>query len=170
MSFRNTALAHIMRMGDETLVEPSSNPDLAGFNLLTKVMVKLAKVLPKGPGQEVQPGWVDTWTLAAEILFMFARRAEGLGYRARMLMHDAKVIVCGEMKCTGLLVERESHGRTGGQEWEVLIDKELANLKASMDAMLGKTEEAEGLLDRKLVHPGSKWCSWCYTEARRELV
>ncbi|KIK79250.1 hypothetical protein PAXRUDRAFT_161767 [Paxillus rubicundulus Ve08.2h10] len=170
MSFRNTTLARIMQMGDETMVELSSNPDLAGFNLLTKVMVKLAKALPKGLGQEVQPGWVDTWTLTAEILFMFARRAEGLGYRARMLMCDAKVIVCGEVKCTGLLVERESHGRTGGREWEALIDKELANLKASMDAMLGKTEEAEGLLNHKLVHPESKWCSWCYTEAHQELI
>ncbi|KIK72525.1 hypothetical protein PAXRUDRAFT_180503, partial [Paxillus rubicundulus Ve08.2h10] len=135
-----------------------------------KVMVKLAKVLPKGPGQEVQPGWVNTWMLAMEILFMFARRAEGLGHNARMLMCDAKVIVGSEVKCTGLLVEWESHGRTRGREWEVLIDKELANLKASMDAMLGETEEAEGLLDRKLVHPESKWCSWCYTEAHRELI
>ncbi|KIK77650.1 hypothetical protein PAXRUDRAFT_166153 [Paxillus rubicundulus Ve08.2h10] len=170
MSFRNTALARIMRMGDETLVEPSSNPDLAGFNLLTKVMVKLTKALPKGLGQEVQPGWVDTWTLAAEILFMFTQRAKGLGYKARMLMRNAKVIVCGEVKCTGLLVEQESHGRTGGREWEPLIDKELANLKASMDAMLGETEEVEGLLDHRLVHPGPQWCSWCYTEAHQELV
>ncbi|KIK88336.1 hypothetical protein PAXRUDRAFT_14414 [Paxillus rubicundulus Ve08.2h10] len=144
---KNTALAHIMQMGDEIMVEPSSNPDLASFNLLTKVMVKLAKALPKCPGQEVQPSWVDTWTLAVEILFMFARHAEGLGYRARMLMCNAKVI-----------------------EWEVLIDKELANLKASMDAMLGETKEVEGLLDHKLVHLESKWCSWCYTEAHRELI
>ncbi|KIK81484.1 hypothetical protein PAXRUDRAFT_15219 [Paxillus rubicundulus Ve08.2h10] len=155
MSFRNTTLARIMRMGDETMVEPHG---------------QARKVLPKGLGQEVQPGWVDTWTLAAEILFMFAQHAEGLGYRARMLMHDAKVIVCGEVKCTGLLVKRELHGRTGGWEWEALIDKELANLKASMDAILGETEEAEGLLDHKLVHLESKWCSWCYTEACRELV
>ncbi|KIK78736.1 hypothetical protein PAXRUDRAFT_16718 [Paxillus rubicundulus Ve08.2h10] len=122
MSCRNTALARIMQMGDETMVEPSSNPDLAGFNLLTKVMVKLTKALPKGPAQEVQPSWVDTWMLAAEILFMFARHTEGLGYKARMLMHDVKVIVCGEVKCTGLLVKRELHRRTGGWEWEVLVE------------------------------------------------
>ncbi|KIL00540.1 hypothetical protein PAXRUDRAFT_129577 [Paxillus rubicundulus Ve08.2h10] len=170
MSFRNTTLACIIQMGDEIMVEPSSNPDLAGFNLLTKVMVKLVKVLPKGLGQEVQPGWVNTWMLTAEILFMFAWCAEGLGHKARMLMHDAKVIACSKVKCTGLLIERESHGRTGGREWEVLIDKELANLKASMDAMLGKTEEVEGLLDRKLMHPESKWCSWCYTEAHLAVV
>ncbi|KIK83854.1 hypothetical protein PAXRUDRAFT_14574 [Paxillus rubicundulus Ve08.2h10] len=127
-----------MQMGDEIMVEPSRNPDLAGFNLLTKVMVKLAKVLPKGPGQEVQPGCINTWMLTVEILFMFTRHAEGLGHKARMLMRDAKVIVCGEVKCTGLLVEWELHRRTRGREWEVLIDKELVNLKASMDAGMHK--------------------------------
>ncbi|KIK73901.1 hypothetical protein PAXRUDRAFT_177193 [Paxillus rubicundulus Ve08.2h10] len=65
MSFRNTTLARIMQMGNKIMVEPSSNPDLASFNLLTKVMVKLAKALPKGPGQEVQPGWVNMWMLTA---------------------------------------------------------------------------------------------------------
>jgi hypothetical protein len=49
MSFRNTTLARIMQMGDKIMAEPSSNPDLAGFNLLTKIMVKLVKALPKGP-------------------------------------------------------------------------------------------------------------------------
>ncbi|KIK82463.1 hypothetical protein PAXRUDRAFT_14727 [Paxillus rubicundulus Ve08.2h10] len=140
MSFRNTTLARIMQMGDKIMLQP---PDF-----------KLAKALPKGLGQEVQPGWVNMWMLTVEILFMFAWHAEGLGYKARMLMRNAK----------------ESHGTTGGREWEVLIDKELANLKVSMDAMLGETEEAEGLLDCKLVHPESKWCSWCYTEAHWELV
>ncbi|KIJ20741.1 hypothetical protein PAXINDRAFT_6529 [Paxillus involutus ATCC 200175] len=77
MSFRNTTLARIMQMGDKIMAEPSSNPDLAGFNLLTKIMVKLVKALPKGPGKEVLPGWINTWMLAVEILFMFARRAEG---------------------------------------------------------------------------------------------
>ncbi|KIJ07575.1 hypothetical protein PAXINDRAFT_19245 [Paxillus involutus ATCC 200175] len=153
MSFRNTTLARIMQMGDKIMVEPSSNPDLAGFNLLTKIMVKLVKALPKGPGKEVLPGWVNTWMLAAEILFMFAWCAEG-----------------GEVKCTGLLVEWETHGRTGGREWEVIIDKELANLKASMDSLLGETEEAGALLDRKLMYPESKGCSWCYTEAHWELI
>ncbi|KIJ11773.1 hypothetical protein PAXINDRAFT_15354 [Paxillus involutus ATCC 200175] len=170
MSFRNTTLARIMQMGDKIMVEPSSNPDLAGFNLLTKIMVKLAKALPKGPGKEVLPGWVNTWMLTAEILFMFARCAEGRGHKARMLMRDAKVIVGGEVKCTGLLVEWETHGRTGGREWEVIIDKELAKLKASMDSLLCETEEAGALLDRKLVYLESKWCSWCYTEAHQELI
>ncbi|KIJ10582.1 hypothetical protein PAXINDRAFT_16418 [Paxillus involutus ATCC 200175] len=96
MSFRNTTLAHIMQMGDKIMVEPSSNPDLAGFNLLTKIMVKLVKALPKGPGKEVLPSWVNTWMLAAEILFMFARHAEGRGHKAWMLVRDAKVIVGGK--------------------------------------------------------------------------
>ncbi|KIJ09896.1 hypothetical protein PAXINDRAFT_17044 [Paxillus involutus ATCC 200175] len=170
MSFRNTTLARIMQMGDKIMVEPSSNPDLASFNLLTKIMVKLAKALPKGPGKEVLRGWVNTWMLAVEILFMFARCAEGRGHKARMLMRDAKVIAGGEVKCMGLLVEWETHGRTGGREWEAIIDKELANLKASMDSLLGETEEAGALLNRKLVYPESKWCSWCYTEAHRELI
>ncbi|KIJ10575.1 hypothetical protein PAXINDRAFT_16414 [Paxillus involutus ATCC 200175] len=189
MSLRNTTLARIMQMGDKITVEPSSNPDLAGINLLTKIMVKLTKALPKGPGKEVLPVWVNMWMLTAletcmddicgsrelqfptaKILFMFARHAEGQGHKAWMLMHDAKVIAGGEVKCTGLLVEWEAHGRTGGREWEMLINKELVNLKASMDTILGKTEEAGVLLDRKLVYPESKWCSWCYTEAHRELI
>ncbi|KIJ15724.1 hypothetical protein PAXINDRAFT_11315 [Paxillus involutus ATCC 200175] len=176
-----------MQMGNKIMVEPSSNPDLASFNLLTKIMVKLVKALPKGPGKEVLPGWVNTWMLAAvhpvdmgrtarvltiaqEILFMFARRAEGRGHKAWMLACDAKVIAGGEVKCTGLLVEWETHGRTGGREWEAIIDKELVNLKASMDSLLGETEEVGALLDHKLVYPESKWCSWCYTEAHRELI
>ncbi|KIJ08977.1 hypothetical protein PAXINDRAFT_17917 [Paxillus involutus ATCC 200175] len=81
-----------------------------------------------------------------------------------------EAIAGGEVKCTGLLVEWETHGRTGGREWEAIIDKELANLKASMDSLLGETEEVGALLDRKLVYPESKWCSWCYTEAHRELI
>ncbi|KIJ18813.1 hypothetical protein PAXINDRAFT_9043 [Paxillus involutus ATCC 200175] len=170
MSFRNTTLALIMQMGDKIMVELSSNPDLAGFNLLTKIMVKLVKALPKGPGKEVLPGWINTWMLAVEILFMFTRRAEGRGHKARMLMRDAQIIAGGEVKCMGLLVEWETHGRTGGREWEAIIDKELANLKASMDSLLGETEEAGALLDHKLVYPESKWCSWCYTEVHWELI
>ncbi|KIJ10970.1 hypothetical protein PAXINDRAFT_16060 [Paxillus involutus ATCC 200175] len=170
MSFRNTTLARIMQMGNKIMAEPSSNPDLAGFNLLTKIMVKLVKALPKGPGKEVLPGWINTWMLTAEILFMFAWRAEGRGHKVRMLMRDAKVIAGGEVKCTSLLVEWETHGRTGGREWEAIINKELANLKASMDSLLGDSEEAGAVLDRKLVYPESKWCSWCYTEAHRELI
>ncbi|KIJ04619.1 hypothetical protein PAXINDRAFT_5471 [Paxillus involutus ATCC 200175] len=90
MSYRNTTLARIMEMSDRTRTEPSGDPDLAKFNLMTKIMVMLVKASPNSLANEDLPSWAEAWRLAAKVLFMLVGHIEGQGKRARMPMGHKK--------------------------------------------------------------------------------
>ncbi|KIJ07441.1 hypothetical protein PAXINDRAFT_19366 [Paxillus involutus ATCC 200175] len=165
MSYRNTTLAHIMEMGNRIMTEPSGDPNLAKFNLVTKIMVMLANTLPNSLANKDLPAWANAWRLAAvhlanmvhvpqgvltvmqKVLFMLVWCAEGQGKRVRMPMGDVRTLAGGKVQYTGMLVEWEVHGRTGGGPWRMFLDEELADLKAAMERTLGKMEEVDTLFD-----------------------
>ncbi|KAF8834577.1 hypothetical protein BDN67DRAFT_985222 [Paxillus ammoniavirescens] len=129
MSSRNYVLACIMHMGDHVMAEPSSDPDLLGFNLVAKILVKLA---------EGMSAWANTWEIAS-------------GKVACMRMEDAKLIACGEVLYTRMVVEWETHEMTGAPQWRLLFVDKLVELKGSMELVWGETEEGTALLNPELV-------------------
>ncbi|KIJ19293.1 hypothetical protein PAXINDRAFT_7790 [Paxillus involutus ATCC 200175] len=152
MSYRNTTLAHIMEMGNCTRTEPSSDPDLAKFNLVTKIMLMLMKASFDSPANKDLPSWVEAWRLAA--YSSCSRGVEGQGKRARMPMGDTRNLAGGEAQYTGMLVEWQAHGKTGGESWRMFLDKELADLKAAMERTLGETEEVDVLFNHNRIQGG----------------
>ncbi|KAF8834039.1 hypothetical protein BDN67DRAFT_985612 [Paxillus ammoniavirescens] len=63
MSSQNYVLVHIMHMGDHVMAELSSDPDLLRFNLMAKILVKLAE----GASADTVTGGVSTWANTWEI-------------------------------------------------------------------------------------------------------
>ncbi|KAF8841213.1 hypothetical protein BDN67DRAFT_980461 [Paxillus ammoniavirescens] len=151
MSSRNYILARIMHMGDHVMVKLSINPDLHGFNLVAKILVKLAE----GASADMVTGgvsaWANTWEIASKVLFTFAQRVEGQGKVTHMRMEDTKLIARGEVLYTGMVVEWETREMTGAPQWRSLFADKLVELKGSMELVWGETEEGAALLNPELV-------------------
>ncbi|KAF8834318.1 hypothetical protein BDN67DRAFT_985412 [Paxillus ammoniavirescens] len=159
MSSRNYVLARIMHMGDHVMVEPFIDPDLLRFNLVAKVLVKLAGGAFLDTVTGGVSAWANTWEIASKVLFTFARRVEGQGKVARMRMEDAKLIARGEVLYTGIVVEWETREMTGAPQWRSLFADELVELKGSMELIWGETEEGTALLNPELVFRMRRQCS-----------
>ncbi|KAF8837507.1 hypothetical protein BDN67DRAFT_983200 [Paxillus ammoniavirescens] len=151
MSSQNYVLAHIMHMGDHVMVEPSIDPDLRGFNLVAKILVKLAEGTSADTVAGGVSAWANTWEIALKVLFTFARHVEGQGKVVRMRMEDAKLIARGEILYTGIVVEWETREMTGVPQWRSLFTDELVELKGSMELVWGETKEGTALLNPELV-------------------
>ncbi|KIJ17298.1 hypothetical protein PAXINDRAFT_10144 [Paxillus involutus ATCC 200175] len=170
MSYRNATLAHIMEMGDHIMMESSGDPNLAKFNLVTKMMVMLAKASPDLLANEDRPAWAEAWRLAVKVLFMLTRCAnKGQGKRVRMPMGDAQILAGGEVQYTAMLVVWGGAWEDRGS-WRMFLDEELADLKAAMERTLGETEEADALFDHDRMCMENRWCPWCCTQADGELI
>ncbi|KAF8834371.1 hypothetical protein BDN67DRAFT_985373 [Paxillus ammoniavirescens] len=151
MSSRNYVLARIMHMGDHVMVEPSIDPNLLGFNLVAKILVKLTEGVSVDTVTGGVSAWANTWEIASKVLFSFARRVEGQGKVARMRMEDAKLIARGEVLYTGMVVEWETREMTGAPQWRSLFADKLVELKSSMELVWGETKEGAALLNPELV-------------------
>ncbi|KAF8835092.1 hypothetical protein BDN67DRAFT_984855 [Paxillus ammoniavirescens] len=140
-----------MHMGNHIMTEPSSHPDLLGFNLAAEILVKLTEGVSEDMVTGGVSAWADAWEVATKVLFTFARRVEGLGKEPQMRMEDTKLIARGEVQYTGMMVEWETCERAGGLEWRSLIADKLVELKGSMQLVWGETEEGKALLDPEIV-------------------
>ncbi|KAF8835115.1 hypothetical protein BDN67DRAFT_984840 [Paxillus ammoniavirescens] len=114
-----------MHMGNQIMTEPSSDPDLLGFNPAAKILVKLAE----GVSEDTVTG----------------------GKEPQMRMEDTRLIARGEVQYTGMMVEWETRERAGRPEWRSLIADELVELKGSMRLIWGETEEGTALLNPELM-------------------
>ncbi|KAF8834244.1 hypothetical protein BDN67DRAFT_1016708 [Paxillus ammoniavirescens] len=164
MSSRNYVLVCIMHMGNHVMTEPSSDPDLLGFSLAAKILVKLTEGVSEDMVAGGMSAWADAWEVATKVLFTFAWWAEGLGKEPQMRMEDTRLITRGEVQYTGMMVEWEMHKWAGGPEWRLLIADELVELKGSMQLVWGETEEGKVLLDPELVSRVRRLCAWCDTQ------
>ncbi|KAF8834166.1 hypothetical protein BDN67DRAFT_985515 [Paxillus ammoniavirescens] len=158
MSSRNYVLVCIMHMGDHVMAEPSSNPDLLGFNLVAKILVRLAEGVSADTVTGGMSAWANTWEIAS-----------GQGKVACMRMEDAKLIARGEVLYTGMVVRWETCEMTGALQWRLLFADELVELKGSMELVWGETEEGTALLNPELMFHTRRQCAWCDTQEHMSL-